>query len=313
MLLVITACGSSNPGADPDGNDGPPNTDGSQSDGPAAGDAPPDPCDPGVWCTEDSPVPNVLLNVVWAANLNDVFAVGDNGTILHRRDNVWTAMTVPTTEDLRGIWGLSATDIWAVGTNGAVLHYDGQAWTPQGSFSSDMHAVWAAATNDVWITGSRAAIHWNGSIFETTTLSGEVLAVSGSASNDVWSTGEAAKVNHFTSSWMTGIDPGAGATYFATLALPGEAWVATFTPGSETLRFTGTWTPHGTSGAVFQSFHGISTGDIWAAGGTKVGHWNGSAWATEAPAGNSVALFGIGGIGASIWVVGSNAVILHRR
>ncbi len=304
-MLAITACGSSkNPGVDPDGSIG---------DGSPIGDAPPDPCDPGVWCTEASPVPNVLLHAVWAANLDDVFVVGDNGTILNRRDNVWTAMSVPTTEDLRGIWGLSPTDIWAVGTGGALLHYDGQAWTPQGAFTSDMHAVWAAATDDVWITGFHVAIHWNGSSFESTALPGEVLAVSGSGPSDVWATGESAKVNHFTTSWMTGIDAGGGATYFAVLALPGEAWVASFAPGSETFHFTGSWTPHGTSGAVLQSFHGISSGDIWAAGGTKVSHWNGSAWATEQPAGNTVALFGIGGIGSSFWVVGSDSLILHRR
>ncbi len=313
-MLAIAGCGSSNPGSDPDASsgDGSPG-DGQPGDGPPIGDAPPDPCDPGVWCTEDSPVPNVLLNAVWAANLNDVFAVGDNGTVLHRRDNVWTALTIPTTEDLRGVGGVSATDLWVTGTNGAVFHYDGETFTPRGSFAADIHAVWAAASNDVWISGKQLASHWNGSQFTTTALAGEVLSISGSAPNDVWATGESAKVDHFTTSWQTGIDPGAGATYFAVLALPGEAWVSTFAPNSETLRFTGSWTPHDTDGAVFHSFHGIASDDIWAAGSTKVGHWDGSSWTTEAPAGNMVQLFGIGGIGSSIWVVGSNSLILHHR
>ena len=57
----------------------------------------------------------------------------------------------------------------------------------------------------------------------------------------------------------------------------------------------------------------VAGNDLWAAGGTRTGHWDGSAWTTETPAGNSASLFGVSGIGASLWVVGQNSLILHRR
>lgn len=318
MTLVIAGCGGSSamPGDDTPDPDGPgADSDGAPGDGPTTtGDAPPDPCAPNTWCTEPAPSANVLLRAVWAANLNDVFAVGDGGAILHRRDNAWTAMTSNTTENLRGIWGLSASDIWAAGDNGALLHYDGNAWTPQGNFTVDLHGVWAAATDDVWITAGGSAKHWNGSQFSSSNLPGTVFAISGTSGNDVWATGEQAKVDHFTSTWETGIDPGAGTTYFAILALPGETWISTFTPGKETLRFAGgTWTPKPATGTTFQGFHGISGTDIWGAGQNDVGHYDGSTWTVEQPAGNAVQMFGIGGIGSSFWIVGSDSLILHRR
>jgi len=311
-MFVIAACGSpgSATGDGPGGDD----DDGPGSDGPGTGDAPPDPCEPGTWCIEDSPVPNILLRAVWAADLDNVFAVGDGGTILHRRANVWTAMTTPTTSDLSGLWGLSATDIWAAGEDGALLHYDGDSWTAQGSFSTDFGGIWASGTDDVWITHAGGVTHWNGQQFDTTALPGELFAISGSGPTDVWVTGETANVHHYTGTWTTSIDPGAGATYFAILAFaPADVWVSTFTPNKQTVHFTGSWTPEPATGTTFQSFHPINSDDIWAAGSAKAGHWTGSSWAVETPAGNNAQMFGIGGIGGSFWIVGSNALILHRR
>lgn len=312
MTFAIAACGSPSPatGDGPIGGD-----DGSATDGPGTtGDAPPDPCEPGTWCTETSPVSNILLRAVWAADLDNVFAAGDDGTVLHRRANVWTAMDTPTTSNLRGLWGLSATDIWAAGDDGALLHYDGVSWTAQGSFTTDFGGVWASGTDDVWIAHAGGVTHWNGQQFDTTSLPGELFAISGSGPNDVWVTGEAANVHHYTGTWTTGIQTGAGATYFAILALaPTDVWVTTFTPNMQTMNFTGSWTPHAATGATFQGLHPVGTDELWAAGGSKAGHWTGSSWAVETPAGNNAQMFGIGGIGASFWIVGSNALILHRR
>jgi hypothetical protein len=315
VILAIAACGGSNPGTGDDApiDDGP-TGDGPTGDGPSTADAPPDPCAPDTWCIEDSPTPGLLLRAVWAANLDDVFAVGDAGTILHRRNNAWTAMTTGTTKNLRGIWGLSASDIWAAGDDGTLLHYDGAQWTQQGSRTDDFHGVWASGPDDVWITAAGTVVHWDGQALAATSLPGELFAISGTGPTNVWVTGEQAFVHHYTGSWETGLDPGAGATYFAVLALAGETWVSTFTPSEQTVRFANnTWTPHAAPSTTFQAFHAVTSTDIWAAGGTRVGHWNGATWSVEQPAGGSVQMFGIGGIANSFWIVGSDSLILHRR
>jgi hypothetical protein len=310
-MLAIAACGS--PGAGP--TDGGDDDGGGPSDG-GEPDAPPDLCPAGEWCTETSPVASTLLYSVFAAGLNTVFAVGDNGTILRRRDNTWTAMDSTTTENLRGVWAASPTDAWAVGEGGTILRYDGTAWTPTGDFTLDLKAVWGSGPDDVWMCGFGRMLHWNGSTFESQTLTGVLLSISGTGPDNVWVTGETARVDHFTGTWTTGIDPGQGTSYFAILALSAtDVWVSTFSPNMQTLQFDGasTWTPHDTSGGIFNSFYAIAPDNIWGAGGTRAGNWSGSSWTTEQPAGNTGDLWGVGGIGSSFWIVGNDSLILHRR
>jgi hypothetical protein len=55
-----------------------------------------------------------------------VFAVGDDGTIMHYNGSVWSSMPNPvsgTTIHLYGIWGSSSSDVFAVGEKGTILNY----------------------------------------------------------------------------------------------------------------------------------------------------------------------------------------------
>ncbi len=319
LVLVVGACGSSNSDAPGDGQGGDGAGDGAGGDGTGADgsvvDAPPDPCVPGTWCTETAPGTPTILRSVWAASTDEVFAVGNGGTILHRQNLVWTAMNSPTSEDLKGVWGASSTDVWAVGNAGTILRYDGTDWTATGNITSDLEAVWGSGPNDVWIVGTGKVVHYNGSTFEPRVLTGHPLSVSGTGPTDVWVTGENAQVAHFTGTWTTGIDPGAGITYFAIVALAAnDVWITTLTSNKETLEFGGsTWTPHAAPATGFLSIHPVSSNDIWAAGATRVGHWNGTDWTIEKPAGNVIQLMGTGGSGSSLWIVGTESTILHRR
>lgn len=314
MVLAIAACGggSATPGEDAPDPDGPGN-DGQPGDGPpTTGDAPPDPCAPGTWCVEDPPAAGILLRAVWAADLDNVFVVGDGGAILHRRNNAWTAMPSGTTKDLTGIYGISATDIWAAGVDGTVLHFDGSAWAPEGSLSNDFTAVWAAASDDVYFTSAGNVTHWNGQQFTSTPLPGAVFSISGAGPTDIWATGEQAKIDHYTGTWTTGITPTGetSSTYFSVYAMPGETWVSGF---AETYRFANNaWTTKPAPGTVFQSFHGVSSTSIWGAGGNDVGHYDGASWSVESPAGAGASMFGMGGVGGSFWIVGNDSLILHR-
>ena len=305
MLLVVVGCGSSNPAGGDDAGAG----DDAMGDGMSS-------CAAGQWCTEVSPVANTLLHAVSAVNTGDVFAVGDTGTILRRANNTWTAMQSGTTENLRGVWALDGSDAWAVGEAGTILRYDGTSWAPVGGAGTlDLFAVWGTSANDVYVSGTGTVLHWNGSMFSTMPIAGDPFAISGLGTNDVWVTGENSRVAHFNGTWTTGINPGAGNTYFGVLAMAAnDVWVSTFTPGKETLRFDGsTWTPHPAAGTGFLGFHGITASDIWAAGGSKVGHWDGSTWTTESPGGPAAQFWGVSGAGSFVWIVGSDSLILHRN
>lgn len=163
-LVALGGCGSHGAGQMPGGDAGP--EDGSSDDG-AAGDGAPDGAEPapGPWtmrgiCSKDAwcwehPLPQGnLLNDTWAAATNDVWAVGNAGTILHFDGTRWTPVASGTTANLTAIHGLGASDAWAVADSGAIAHYDGTAWTITTTIEhASLDEVWALSATDVWAAG----------------------------------------------------------------------------------------------------------------------------------------------------------------
>jgi len=102
-----------------------------------------------VWCafpaegqaadwTWQNPLPQGNhLRGVWGRSGSDVFAVGDDGTILHYNGTSWSSMDSGTSEHLNGVWGHSGSDVFAVGNGGAILHYDGTSWSYMFSGTSE--------------------------------------------------------------------------------------------------------------------------------------------------------------------------------
>ena len=60
---------------------------------------------------------------------SDIWAVGQQGAIVHYDGKDWVAVASPTREGLFAVWGISSSDIWAVGGKGVVIRYDGSRWT----------------------------------------------------------------------------------------------------------------------------------------------------------------------------------------
>lgn len=286
-------------------------------DGDPGIDAPPNTACP-TWCVEAAPTAvTARLAAVWAVTGNDVFAVGDGGTILRRKNNTWTQLASGTTANLRSVWGASASDVWAVGEAGTVLRFDGAAWTPvTGVTTGDVAAVWGSSASDVWLASTSKVLHWNGATWSSTTVVGSMQGLSGTGPSDVWLATEGAYLKHYTGSgWPTVMPTGGSATVFAVLAVsPTEVWSSSGPPGSEMLVWNGTtWTGKATGGAIFVSLYGPASGNAWGVGGTKLGHWNGTAWDASTPAGVTMALWGVHGTGPDVWAVGSGATILHHN
>lgn len=130
------------------------------------------------WAADEA-LPEVpLLN--WAQVFADeVFVVGNEGTILRSTADGYERMSAPTSEHLWGVWGASADDLWAVGGSGfagsaaTILRFDGSTWriepTPElvRSGVRAFYKVWGRAADDVWIVGQGGAVlHWDGESFE---------------------------------------------------------------------------------------------------------------------------------------------------
>ena len=324
VTILLAACGD-NPGTGTDGggDDAPPGdgggtdavTDGMGGDGPVIST-----CPVGTWCVETPPNGVTgLLHAVDAVDANDVFVVGDGGTIIRRQNGVWTTMTSNTTENLRGVWVGSSSDVWAVGQNGTVVHWDGNTWTVDANAPDLSYAgVWGSGANDVWMIGSATAAHFTGAGYAQSAISGAPVSISGVAANDIWIASESGKISHYTNAWQVCTGAAACAvtqtSFFAIGArAANDVWAAL--PGTGTLRWNGTaWTPHATDATLFASIHAAGADNAWGVGGTKVGHWNGTSWTISSPVpGFADSLFGVSGVGPHTWAVGQDAAILYHH
>ncbi|AKU95330.1 hypothetical protein AKJ09_01994 [Labilithrix luteola] len=105
------------------------------------------------------------LNAVWPIASNDVWAVGDQGTIRHYtgQGRVWDIVESPVTTSLRAIWAGSANDVWAVGDGGVVVHYDGTNWrriavSGLGTQRPDLRAIWGSSSGRVFAVGANVIL-----------------------------------------------------------------------------------------------------------------------------------------------------------
>lgn len=71
----------------------------------------------------------------------------------------------PVIADLYGVFGFGVNDAWAVGEAGTVVHWDGTSWrklsTPfdDASEKPRLLAVWGSSPADVWIAGNGTMLH----------------------------------------------------------------------------------------------------------------------------------------------------------
>jgi photosystem II stability/assembly factor-like uncharacterized protein len=103
------------------------------------------------------------LNGVFALDTNNIWVVGDNGTVLY-----WDAdRELPnpevqdsgTAENLFGVTALASDNAWAVGDNGTILNWDGSAWASQASgIDADLKGVTSIAGDHAWAVSSESDI-----------------------------------------------------------------------------------------------------------------------------------------------------------
>ncbi len=115
----------------------------------------------GLWSA--LPPPKDALNAVWGSGSDDVWAVGNNGTI-YRWNSKGSSEVVPkpSPQTLRAVAGTASDDIWAVGVADTILHYDGQRWTqlrgPTSGRGLMLSGVWASSRREAWIVGQAGTI-----------------------------------------------------------------------------------------------------------------------------------------------------------
>ncbi len=129
------------------------------------------------------------LRDLWGSGPNDVFTVGNGGTIAHFDGNRWSRMASGTMEDLQAVFGSGPNDVYAVGNNSTCLRYDGSSWSSVIGPTGQLKDVWASGPNDVYVAkGTETVWHYDGNTWTTTTAysNADVWALWGFGPNDVY-------------------------------------------------------------------------------------------------------------------------------
>ena len=112
--------------------------------------------DGAVW--SPSPLPQALgrtLFKVWGTDSNNLYAVGEAGTVWHKKGATWTLESSPPLAQgtLFTVFGCSASEVYAVGGRD-VLRSDGAAWAKVDlTLTNDVNGVGCAAPGVVAIDG----------------------------------------------------------------------------------------------------------------------------------------------------------------
>jgi hypothetical protein len=221
------------------------------------------------------------LNAVWAAGPGDVWAVGYNGTVLHRVGEVFSRVPLPgaATPTLNAVFGTGPNDIWITGAMRSVFHWDGTGLTAQAEgVTSELNAVTATSPTDVWAAGNGGGIYrrvGNAWVRQAEGMTGAVLyGIWASSSRDVWAVGDGVAVHFDGATWTTSALQGVvGLAVWGTA--DNDVWAVGRHPGGFVAHFDGfTWTPVTIPaiGALL-AVRGVGANDIWAVGKDGILHY----------------------------------------
>jgi hypothetical protein len=259
---------------------------------------------------------------IWGYSANNIFIVGEFGTILHYNGSEWMGLNSSTEKDLYSVWGTSENNVFAVGWDGTILHYDGSNWHKMNSSTQEtLFHVWGTSTNDVFAVGMNGTIlHYDGSKW-TTMNSGtnkDLFGILGCASNDVYAIGSSGIILHYDGTqWqeksILGVlwDALWGTDEEETVA-EGWFWINQKTANHLTVMESNTNLP-------LESVLANSTRDVFAVGGNRewwrgdsgiIFHYDGNQW-TET-FNSDIWLHAIWGSSENdVFAVGNNGTILH--
>jgi hypothetical protein len=287
-----------------------------------------------VWLAQSSGT-TVSLSGIWGSAANDIYVVGENGTILHSDGSgTWTAQVSGTTEPLKAVWGSGPNDLHVVGgaaiLNGVHLTSKGDGtWqaAPNPAGAHELVGVWGTSSSNYYLIGDGTVSHTTDAGLSWTTLDfNQPTSTTHTFLTGIWGdgTGLVLLVSYDTYS--------NGADHSGTRRLSrddGASWTSEET-GCPVCSYLCVW--GGEFGMTAPSFAAFtesgameyinwvmaiwgSTDDVYQA--TKYGNLihskAGSAWVEESH-GTPQPLFGLWGSSATdVYAVGAGGLILHRR
>ena len=106
------------------------------------------------------------VNAVWGTGTDNIYAVGNFGTVIHNDGISWRKINPFTLNHLYGVYCFSQKSIIVVGDNGAIFHFDGYHWKKISSpTQNNLYQVWGTSENNYYIAESSYLYHFDGAIW----------------------------------------------------------------------------------------------------------------------------------------------------
>ena len=270
------------------------------------------------WQKMSSPV-SQSLNAIWGRSRTDIFAVGNNGMILHYNGTAWRNQVSPVQTDLNAIWG-NETDIYIVGDNGLILKREYQTWaTMLSGTENDLLDIWGIADNDIFAVGKKGTILRNtsGIWFEMASRTLSTLNSVWGAAGPVFVCGSGGKLLQLKDNQWSALT---GQTFNSLNAIWGQSDNFLYTVGASgvILKYqAGTWSE--TIEESFINLHavwGFSDGKVFAGGyrGTILFHDTARPEWTPMDTDTTDTIKDLWGTSSQdVYAVGENGLILHLK
>ncbi len=276
-----------------------------------------------VWTPVSSGITEHLYDV-WGTSSSEVYAVGNNKTILFFDGSSWSRMDtgLPGNTALVAVWGISATDIYAAGGD-IILHYDGTEWTEleTGDFTSSISGgIWGSDENDIFFIGNPIK-HYDGATFTDETASSDCNRdIWGTAANNVYAVGQLGTIQRYNGSSWSDMESGLGMNTIFGIWGSSATDIFAVANGGAILHYNGSgsiWTEMDNPGQyLYEDIWGTSADNVYAVGTSgQIGgiqHYNGTEWkemisnTTEKLKGVWVSSDGV------VFAVGKNGTVLQN-
>ena len=153
----------------------------------------------GTWTAQTTA--GYKFNDVWYDGTTGV-AVGDDGLIGTYTDGEWVFDDSATDVHLYGVSGTNDSDIWAVGQESTVIHWNGTNWQEvELETNANMWSVWSPAANVAYVVGANGeAYRIQGTLVEPlpTGVNNILYHITGTTEANIWAIGSRGMALRYT-------------------------------------------------------------------------------------------------------------------
>lgn len=215
----------------------------------------------GTWTIANGTLVPPVLRSLFILSADDIWTVGDEGTILHYDGVQWNEVTdsvIANTFSLTDVAATSNHDVWVTGTAGVILHYDGTTWKritgkiSQGEAdTANFSSISMVSPDEGWIVGNRTngskglVLHYQNRIWQETQTppTKNLQSLFMITPTDGWAVGGRGEILHYSDHlWAQANAPALPGILLSDISFtsPHDGW-ATGTNGTILHYQNGTW------------------------------------------------------------------------